>query len=128
MQKQNGLEKQEQMHVARIKKHEHNLTQQRSMLEEVQIRLGAVRDEVNDLRALVSENKESTGPPVRPLPPCPREPPLDDDEHPGPDINVASTPIDVDTDMEEDVEEWQTVLRTSRKKKVLVKLKGTQRR
>ena len=40
VQKQNGLEKQEPMHLEQIKKHEHNLMQQRSMLEDVQIRLG----------------------------------------------------------------------------------------
>ena len=43
----------------------------------------------------------------------------------GVDFNVASTPIDVDTDTEEDVEEWQTALPKSRKKKVLMKFKET---
>ena len=38
---------------------------------------------------------------------------------------MVSTPIGVDTDMEEDVEEWQTVLPKSRKKKVLMKLKAS---
>ena len=68
----------------RAKKQEHNLTQQRLMLQDVQIRLGAVRDEVHALKALVSEKEEPTGPPARPPPPCPREPPPDDDENPGP--------------------------------------------
>ena len=84
VQNQNGLEEQEQMHLEQIKKQEHNLTQQRLMLQDVQIRLGAVRDEVHALKALVSEKKEPTGPPARPPPPCPREPPPDDDENPGP--------------------------------------------
>ena len=40
-------------------------------------------------------------------------------------LNVAATPTDVDTNMEKEVEEWQTVLPKSRKRKVLSKLKGT---
>ena len=128
VQKQNGLEKQEQMHLEQIKKHEHNLAQQLLMLDDVQLKLEAVRDEVHALRAMVSEKKEPTGPSVRPPSPCPREPPPDDDEDPGPvqdrmsngvDLNVAATPIDVDADMEEDDEEWQTILPKSKKQKVL---------
>ena len=48
----------EQMHLEQIKKHEHNLQQQKVMLEDVLTRLEAVKDEVKALRALLSERKE----------------------------------------------------------------------
>ena len=138
VQKQNGLEKQEQSHLEQIKKQEHNLKQQRSMLEDVQSRLEAVRDEVKALRALVSETKEPVGRPILAPLPAPREPPPDDGNNPGPalqcratviNLDVAATPLDIDTDMEdEEVDEWQTVLLRTRKRKVFMILKGTQKR
>ena len=78
VQRQANYEKQEQKHLEMIAKHEHNLAQQKAMLETVRTQLAEVRAAVGALRALVSETKE---PPINsvvpPLPP-PRElPPLD---------------------------------------------------
>ena len=114
------------MHLEQIKKHEHNLAQQRLMLDDdVQVRLGAVRDEVNALRVWSRRKRSLRDPP----PPCLREPPPGDEENPAPvqdrmsdgvNLNVAATPIDADAEMEED-DEWQTVRAKSKKKKVLMK-------
>ena len=75
VERQANYEKQEQKHLEMIAKHEHNLAQQKAMLESVRSQLAEVRDTVGALRALVSETKE---PPISfivpPLPP-PREPP-----------------------------------------------------
>ena len=62
VQKEKGLKKQEQIHLQQIKKHAHNLQQQKMMLKDVQTRPEAVKDEVKALRALVSETKEPEGP------------------------------------------------------------------
>ena len=107
---------------------EHNLAQQRLMLDDdVQVRLGAVRDEVNALRVWSRRKRSLRDPPL----PCLREPPPGDDENPAPvqdrmsdgvNLNVAATPIDADAEMEED-DEWQTVRAKSKKKKVLMKFK-----
>ena len=41
-------------------------------------------------------------------------------------LDTAATPLDIDTDIkDEEVDEWQTVLPRMKKKKVLMKLKGT---
>ena len=75
VERQANYEKQEQKHLEMIAKHEHNLAQQKAMLESVRSQLAEVRDTVGALTALVSETKE---PPISsivpPLPP-PREPP-----------------------------------------------------
>ena len=97
------------------------------MLADVQLKLEAVRDNVNALHALVSETQEPTNPPVVPPLPAPRElPPNKDTTSPTqgkvPDvlhIDVLNTPLDID-----DVE-WQTVLPRMRKRKVCMKLKET---
>ena len=66
--------KQEQLYLEQIKKREHHLKQQRSMLEDVLSRLEAVRDEVKALGALVSETKELAGLPILASLLAPREP------------------------------------------------------
>ena len=75
VERQANYEKQEQKHLEMIAKHEHNLAQQKRMLESVRSQLAEVRDTVGALRALVSETKEppinSIVPPLSP----PREPP-----------------------------------------------------
>ena len=71
VERQANYEKQEQKHLEMI---EHNLAQQKAMLETVRTQLAEVRDTVGALRALVSETKEPPiNPVVPPLPP-PREP------------------------------------------------------
>ena len=104
------------------------------MLADVQLKLEAVRDNVKALRALVSETQEPSNPPVVPPLPAPGEPLTNDDTvSPTRDtvqdvlhIDILNTPLDTDTDMEDDVEEWQTVQPMRRKRKeVLLKLKGT---
>ena len=55
VEKQANYEKQEQKHLEMIAKHEHNLVQQKAMLESVRSQLAEVRDTVVALRALVSE-------------------------------------------------------------------------
>ena len=71
-----GAEKQEQKHLEMIAKHEHNLAQQKTMLESVRSQLAEVRDTVGALRALVSETKK---PPINfvvpPFPPSRKPPP-----------------------------------------------------
>ena len=103
------------------------------MLADVQLKLEAVRDNVKALRALCAETTEPTNPAVVPPLAAPREtaPTEGDAQSPTqgnvPDvlhIDVLNTPLDIDTDMEDDVE-WQTVQPRMRTSKVLMKLKGT---
>ena len=64
------FEKQEMGHVEQISKPEHNLEQQKLMLQDVRLRLATVRDEVSALRALVADPSEPVGTEVQPpLPP-----------------------------------------------------------
>ena len=114
VERQANYEKQEQKHLELIAKHEHNLAQQRAMLESVRTQLAEVRDTVGALRALVSETRE---PPINsvvpPLPP-PREPPPMDNGGILPTLGSAQeflpidtpctihTQYDLDTDMEEE--------------------------
>ena len=98
------------------------------MLEDVQIRLGATRESVGALQALVSETNL---PVVPPLPSAHEnlhpegDATLDPVRSDGPgilQIDVSNTPLDVDTDMEEesdDNEQWQTVKTRPNKKKDL---------
>ena len=65
-QKEESLKKQVQMHLEQVKKHEHNLEQQKMMLADVQLRLESVSLEVKALRALVAETKEPEGPQFKP--------------------------------------------------------------
>ena len=58
VERQANYEKQEQKHLEMIEKHEHNLAQQKRMLESVRSQLAEVRDTVGALGALVSETKE----------------------------------------------------------------------
>ena len=58
-----------------IAKHEHNLAQQKAMLETVQTQLAEVRDTVGALRAWASETREPPNNPVVAPLPLPREPP-----------------------------------------------------
>ena len=132
VERQANYEKQEQKHLEMIAKHEHNLAQQKAMLESVRSQLAKVRDTVGALRALVSETKE---PPISsvvpPLPP-PREPPppLETDgilptlcsAQDFLPINSSYTQIDLDTDMEEETGPFQS---KTNKKRVLMKLKGS---
>ena len=127
-----NYEKQEQKHLEMIAKREHNLVQQKAMLETVRIQLAEVRDTVGALRALVSETKE---PPVNsvvpPLPP-PREPPppLETDgilptlgsAQDFLPIDSSYSQIDLDTDMEEETGPVQS---KTNKKRVLMKLRGS---
>ena len=72
VERQANYEKQDQKLLEMIAKHEHNLAQQKAMLESVRSQLAEVRDTVGALRALVSETKE---PPISSVvPPLPREP------------------------------------------------------
>ena len=75
VERQANYEKQEQKHLEITAKHEHNLAQQKAMLESVRTQLAEVRDTVGALRALVSETWEPTNNPVVPPLPAPREPP-----------------------------------------------------
>ena len=128
-----NYEKQEQKHLELIAKQEHNLAQQKAMLESVRTQLAEVRDTVGALRALVSETKE---PPlnsvVPPLPP-PREPPPMDTGGILPTFGCAQvffpidttctshTQYDLGTDMEDETGPVQS---KTNKKRVLMKLKG----
>ena len=62
VQAQERLEKQEIGHCEQNYKLEHNLEQQKSMLQEVRTRLQVVRDEVSAFMALVADPTELTGP------------------------------------------------------------------
>ena len=102
--KEESLKKQEQTHLERIEKHEHNWEQLKLMPEDVQIRLEPVRDEVKALRALVAETKEVEGPPLSSPFACPSESPPVGKEHATSviDLDMAATPLDTDGDeMEE---------------------------
>ena len=76
------------------------------MLQEVRLRLVAVRDDVSALRVLVADPSEPLGGEVQPPPPPPRHPPsVEGEEGQGPevtqldvDIQPANTPIGVDED------------------------------
>ena len=135
VERQANYEKQEQKHLEMIAKHEHNLAQQKAMLESVRTQLAEVRDTVGALRALVSETKE---PPISsvvpPLPP-PREnpPPLEtggvlptlgsaQDFLPIDTPCTIHTQYDIDTDMEDETGPVQS---KTNKKRVLMKLKGS---
>ena len=111
-----------------IAKHEHNLAQQKAMLESVRTQLAEVRDTVGALRALVSETRE---PPNNPVVPPPREPPPMDNGGILPTFGSAQdflpvdsvdTKMDLDTDMEEETGPVQS---KANKKRVLMKLKGS---
>ena len=77
MRKRGKLKNQVQMHLEQVKKHEHNLEQQKMMLADVQVRLESVSLEVKALRSFVVETKEPEGPPIQAPLPAPREPPPD---------------------------------------------------
>ena len=126
------LKKQVQMHLEQIKKHEHNLEQQKIMLADVQMQLESVSLEVKALRALVAETKEPEGPSlIAPLP-APRDPPPGDDDTnvPGFDLDMEATPLDSDDDdmVDRNAGTWLTVA-SDRKKRgktpVVMKLKGS---
>ena len=120
-----------QVHLEQVKKHEHNLEQQKMMLADVQLRLESVRLEVRALRALVAETKEPEGPQIQAPPPCPGEPPPEDVDETPPtiDLDMMAPPLDSDDDdMEErDAEPWKTVGSYEKRSKVpvVMKLKGT---
>ena len=131
-QKEESLKKQVQMHLEQVKKHEHNLEQQKMMLADVQLRLESVSLEVKALRALVAETKEPEGPPIQAPLPAPRELPPDNGEQnvPGSDLDMEATPLDSDDDGMEDRDagSWLTVASTRKKRSkapVVMKLKGT---
>ena len=113
VERQANFEKQEQKHLEMIAKHEHNLAQQKAMLETVRTQLAEVRDTVGALRALVSETTEPPNNPVVPPLPPPREPPPVDNGGILPTfgsaqdflpIDSSCAQIDLDTDMEEETE------------------------
>ena len=134
VERQANYEKQEQKHLEMIAKHEHNLAQQKAMLETVRTQLAEVGDTVGALRALVSETKE---PPINsvvpPLPP-PRESPPMDNGGILPTLGSAQnflptdtpctihTQYDLDTDMEDETGRVQS---KTNKKRVLMKLEGS---
>ena len=126
------LKKQVQGHLEQIKKHEHNLEQQKIMLADVQLQLESVSLEVKALRALVAETREPEGSSlIAPLP-APREPPPGDDDSnvPGYDLDMEATPLDSDDDDmgDRNAGTWLTVA-SDRKKRgkspVVMKLKGS---
>ena len=103
VERQNNCEKQEQKHLEMIAKHEHNLAQQKAMLESVRSQLAEVRDTVGALRALVSERRILL---CRENPPPPLEtggvlPTLGSAQDFLPN-DSSCTQIDLDTDMEEE--------------------------
>ena len=111
VERQPNYEKQEQKHLEMIAKHEHNLVQQKAMLDSVRTQLAEVRDTVGALRALVSEPKEPPINPVVPPLPLPREPPPKDHGGILPTLGSAQdflpidsscTQVDLDTDTEEE--------------------------
>ena len=125
------MKKQVLVYLEQVKKHEHNLEQQKMMLADVQLRLESVSLEVKALRALVAET-EPEGLPIQAPLPAPREPPPDNWEQIFPllDLEMVATPLDSDDDeMEErDAGSWQTVASTRKKRNkapVVMKLKGT---
>ena len=74
-QQQERLERQEMGHVERISRHEHDLEQQRKMLQEVRSRLAPVREKSAALRVLVADPPEPGGDEVQPPLPPPLHPP-----------------------------------------------------
>ena len=112
VERQANYEKQEQKHLEMIAKHEHNLAQQKAVLESVRAQLAEVRDTVGALRALVSETREPSNNPIVPSLPPPREPPPMQDQGILPTLGSAQdflpiddtscTQLDLDTDMEEE--------------------------
>ena len=130
VERQANYEKQEQKHLEMIAKHEHNLSQQKAMLETVRTQLAEVRDTVGALRALVSETGE---PPINSVVP-PRKPPPVDNGGILPALGSAQeflpidtpctihTQYDLDTDMEDEIDPVQS---KTNKKRVLMKLKGS---
>ena len=98
------MKKQVQMHLEQVKKHEHNLEQQKMMLADVQLRPESVSLEVKALRALVAETKEPEGSPIQAPLPAPRETPPDNGEQivPSLDLEMETTPLDSDDDGMED--------------------------
>ena len=128
--KEESLKKQELVHQEQVKKHQHNLEQQKLMLQDVQFLLESVSLEVGAVRALVVETKEPEGLPIHAPLLCPRDPPPEDAEFSAPtkDLDMAATPLDSDDDdMEESgVGPWRTVASNQKKRnKVVMKLKGT---
>ena len=115
-QKEESVKKPVQMHLEQVKKHEHNLEQQKIMLTDVQLQLESVSLEVKALRALVAETKEPEGPSLHAPLPAPREPPPDIGEQivPSSDLDVEATPLDSDDDgMEDrDAASWLTIAST----------------
>ena len=113
VQTQERLEKQEMGHVEQISKLEHNLEQQKLMLQEVRSRLGTVREDVAALRALVADPSEPNGNDVQP----PLPPPL----HPPPVIEEIGAQIDIEPENLPLGEKKRGALEA---KKSLVKKKG----
>ena len=106
-----------------IAKHEHNLAQQKAMLESVRTQLAEVRDTVGALRALVSETREPSNNPIAPPLQPPRESPPIEDKGILPtvgsaqdflQIDASCTQLDLDTDMEEETGPVQS--KTNKKK------------
>ena len=130
-QKEENLKKQVQVHLEQVKKHEHNLFQQKMMLADVQLRLKSVSLEVKALRTLVAETKEPEGLPIQAPLPAPRERLPEDVEETPPTIDLAmmAPPLGSDDDdMEErDAEPWKTNGSHKKRNKapVVMKLKGT---
>ena len=129
VQTQERLEQQELGHVEQISKYEHNLEQQKLMLQEVRSRLATVREEVSALRALVADPTEPSGNEVQPpLPPPLNPPPVMEEIETQIDIEPENLPLgERDEDMES--EEWQSVSREKKRsgmedKKSMVKKKG----
>ena len=110
------MKKQIQVHLEQVKKHEHNLEQQKMMLADVLLRLESLSLEVKALRALVAETKEPEGPPIQAPLPAPLEHPPDNGEQivPSLDVEMEATPLDSDDgEMEErDAGSWRTVAST----------------
>ena len=75
----------------KIKKHEHNLDQQKMMHADVRLRLESVSLEVKSLRASVAETKEPEEPLIQAPLPAPRELPPDNGEQIVPSLDIETS-------------------------------------
>ena len=131
-QKEESLKKQVQMHLEQVKKHEHNLEQQKLMLADVQLRLESVSLEVKALRAWLRKRRSQRGSLFKPRCLLLGNPLqiMQNKTAPGSDLDMEATPLDSDDDgmQDRDAGSWLTVA-SNRKKRgkapVVMKMKGS---
>ena len=134
VERQANYEKHEQKHLEMIAEHEHNLAQQKAMLETVRTQLAEVRDTVGALRALVSETRKPPNNSRCAAPPAPSGAPPMEDEGILPPLSSsqdflpidASCTIHIQLDLDTGTEEETGPVQSKRNKKtVLMKLEGS---